>query len=373
MVFMRTINIILVGLVTYLVSGCIRDFGKDSISFSEKIDASNSETVSYLRSAIEQNPEIVDNYIRLANIRIKEGKNVEAKSLLKTAYGRDPENEKVVSGLALRYLEDREYYQAFALLKTAEERGISSLGLYKNFAKANYMTGDFENIPFYLNKALQFDKNDWELIYLKGEVARFRKDSIEAFNNYERAYALHPSDTVFNQMHDYALELQNLDRMNRYLSKSFLNHSESSDLLIRAGAFYRVKGEIDTSFYLYRKVIDMEPEASTAYDQMAENFYDRRRYDSAIHYASKAVSLEPEAINPRLIRARAYDKMYDYSEAQQEYINILELDSTFTIASNELAKLRRKIAYLRDIERIRKQKADFQEVKTLKSKKALPK
>jgi len=355
------------------LTGCIRHFGKDPMSSESEVDSSNIESVAYLRAAIQQNPEIVDNYLRLAKIRTEEGKFVEAKSLLQSAYGRRPENEVAIYELSRRYLEDREYYQAFALLRKAEERGIHSLGVYKNFAKAHYMTGDFENIPYYLNQALQMDENDWELIYLKGEVDRFEQDSAEAFSNYERAYALHPSDTVFNQMYDYALEQQDYKRMSRYLSKAFIAHAESTDLLIRAGAFYRLRGDIDTSFYLYRKVIDMEPEVPAAYDQMAENFFDRRRYDSSIFYATKALALDPASINARLIRARAYDRMYDYSESQEEYLQILAIDSTFTIASNELAKLRRKIAYLRDIQRIKKQKETFQEVKTLKSKKAVPK
>lgn len=352
-----------------LVVSCVGKFGKDEVhSYHSEEELSLSKRASYLQSEIRNHPEVIENYLALADIKISEDKLVEAKNLLKLVYGRDPQNPRVVSGLASCYIADREFNKALALMRLASERGVKSLAIYKNMAKAYYFSGKFKLAEYYLNRALQLEKNDWELNYLKGEIAQIENDTTVAFRYYEKAYELYPSDTVFNKMFDFAMARGNMKRSSRYISKNYIKHPGSPDLMYRAGNYYRVRGKVDTSYYLYRQLMSLEPGRVRSYNGLANSFYAQGKYDSALLYAGQALAMDSTAIYSHLIKARALVKRYHYKDAFQEYEHILVMDSTYTIARDELEKLNKKIAYLRSLKKYKESQEELNMIKPLKPK-----
>jgi tetratricopeptide (TPR) repeat protein len=253
-------------------------------------------------------------------------------------------------------------------MRLAGERGVRSFEIYKDMAKAYYMTGKFKLADHYLKRALQLDSKDWELYFIKAETAELLGDSLSTYVNYEQAYDLHPSDTVFNRMFDYAMEQENMKRAARYISKDYIRHPGSPDLLYRAGNYFSRSGRLDTTFYLYHKVMVMEPGRVRSYDGLASSFYDQARYDSALFYVGRALEIDSTALDSHLIRARTLAKKYYYGDARKEYLYIIEMDSTHTIARDELKKLDRKVAYLRSLKKYEKRKEDVKMIKPLKPK-----
>jgi tetratricopeptide (TPR) repeat protein len=158
----------------------------------------------------------------------------------------------------------------------------------------------------------------------------------------------------------------------RYISAEFIRHPDSPDLLLRAGGHFRSQGLQDTSFVLYKKVVDMAPEDPDGYRELAQYFLITRSYDSARYYAERAIMLDNGSVDSRLLKARALDRSYQYGESIDEYNEILRLDPDHAIAQQELTKLKNKIAYLRDIRRIREQKKDMNVIKIPETKKLKP-
>ncbi len=331
-------------------------------------ELSSSVKASFLQAKIREHPEVIENYLALAHIKMEEGKLVEAESLWKTVYAKAPENPQVVAGLAGCYMADGQYNEALALMRLAGERGVRSFEIYKEMAKAYYMTGKFKLADHYLKRALQLDSKDWELYFIKAETAEFQGDSLSAYNNYERAYDLHPSDTVFNKMFDYAMARGDMKKAARYISKDYIKHPGSPDLLYRAGNYFSRQGRLDTTFYLYHKVMIMEPGRVRSYDGLANSFYDQAKYDSALFYADRALKIDSMVLDSHLIRARALAKRYNYGDARKEYLYIIERDSTYTIARDELKKLNRKVAYLRSLKKYEKRKEEVKMIRPLKPK-----
>ncbi len=356
-------------IISIVFASCAKKFGKDEMrSFDSDEKEVQDLRVSYLQSEIRKHPDVIGNYVVLADIKISEGKIVEAGNLLKSVYAKAPENPRVISGLAACYIADEEYTKALALMRLAGARGVQSLGIYKNMAKVCYMTGKFEQSLFYLNRALQIDNNDWELFLLKAEIARVDLDTAEVYKYYEIAYELNPSDTVYNKLFDLAMDQGDMSRSSKYINKQFIRHPGSPDLLYRAGRYYRLQGQVDTSYYLYHKLTDMEPDNIRGYNELANGFYEQAKYDSAIFYADHALQIDPKAIKPHLVRARTLEKQYRYTDASLEYLTILEVDSTFTIAVDELRKLNRKVAYLQSLKKYKKSKEEMKLLKPLKTK-----
>ncbi len=356
---------------TFLFSGCEPQLGRDKIM--DGLDGSTSSSaVNYLRSAIAAQPEIIENYLVLAQIFLAENKDVQAEKLLETAYGRASDHPGIIYLLSKRYLDQGAFPEALAILKKAEQKEIFSFGLFKNFARVYYRTGEFSLMPLYVNKALQYDPDDWEMVFYKGEVAREAGDRELAFSNYELAYQLNPSDSIFNSMYDYALMCNDVDRVSRYMDAEYVKHPDSPDLLLRAGSHFRSEGRQDTSLLLYQKVVGMAPDDPVGYKELAQYFFDMRGYDSARYYADRAIALDNGYLESRLIKARALDRIYQYAESIDEYNEIIRLDPNNAIARSELAKLENKIAYLRDLRRIREQKENLNIIKIPQAKKLKP-
>lgn len=356
-------------IISIAITSCVKKFGKDEMrSFDSDERESQELRASYLQSEIRKHPNVVGNYVVLADIKMNEGKLVEAGNLLKSVYAKAPENPRVVSGLAACYIADGEYAEALALMRLAGARGVQSLGIYKNMAKACYLTGKFEQSLFYLNRALQIDRNDWELFLLKAEIARADHDAEDVFKYYEMAYELNPSDTIYNKLFDLAMDQEDMRRSSKYISKQFIRHPGSPDLLFRAGKYYRIQGEVDTSYYLYHKLTDMEPDNIRGYNELANGFYEQAKYDSAVFYADRAIEIDSTFIDSHLVRARTLEKQYHYAAARLEYATILKMDSTFTIAGDELEKLNRKVAYLQSLKRYKASKEEMKMIKPLKTK-----
>ena len=336
--------------------------------FHSQSELSNAVKASFLQEKIREHPEVIENYLVLAEIKMNEGKLVEAKNLWKKVYVRAPEDPRIVAGLAESYMADGEYNEALALMRLAGERGVRSQKIYKDMAKAYYLTGKFKLVDYYLEKALQLDSKDWELYYIKGATAGIREDTVAAYQNLEKAYELHPSDTVFNKMFDYAMARGNMKRCGKYISKKFIKHSGSPDLLYRAGNYFRQKGEVDTTYYLYQQLMIMEPGRVRGYNGLANSFYEQAKYDSALYYVDHALALDSTIVSLHLTRARVLGRKYHYNDARQEYLHVLQMDTANVIAQNELKKLNRKVAYLRSLKKYEKRKEEVQMIIPLKPK-----
>jgi tetratricopeptide (TPR) repeat protein len=354
-----------------LLVACESEFGKDKMGH-DRTASSTVATIDYLRNAISANPGVIENYLVLARLFLADSKYVQAEKLLETAYGRDSEHPGIIYLLSRLYLEQGSYTESLAVLKKAEQKEIQTFGLFKNFARVYYHTGEYHLMPLYVGKALHYDEDDWEMVFYKAEVARVEEEPDLAFENYEKAYQLHPSDSIFNSMYDYALSLNDVNRVTRYISREFVKHPDSPDLFLRAGGHFRSEGMQDTSFMLYKKVIDMAPGDPDGYRELAQYFLVVRSYDSARYYAERAILLDGGSLDSRLLKARALSRSYQYGESIDEYNEILRLDPDHAIAREELTKLKNKIAYLRDIRRIQEQKKDMTIIKIPESKKLKP-
>lgn len=107
---------------------------------------------------------------------------------------------------------------------------------------------------------------------------------------------------------------------------------------------------------------------------LADYYYQLKKYDSAVYYVNESDwNSRPRG---KLIKARAYNKKRMYSNSKEEYNQILAMDSVKyrkiqEIASKELDKLSRKVAYLQKIRREKalQEKRDTLKVPVLKQKK----
>jgi tetratricopeptide (TPR) repeat protein len=114
--------------------------------------------------------------------------------------------------------------------------------------------------------------------------------------------------------------------------------------------------------------MSLEPGRTRSYNGLANSFYAQGKYDSALFYAGQALEMDSTVVYSHLIKARALAKRYYYKDAVQEYEHILSMDSTYTIAGDELEKLDRKIAYLRSLKKYNESREELKMIKPLKPK-----
>jgi tetratricopeptide (TPR) repeat protein len=355
-------------LVLVVLYGCEPQFGKDRI-ITDLDTASPAASERYLRSTIDQHPEVIENYVILGRLFLRENREIQAKRILETAYGRRPDHPQVIDLLSEQYLGSGELQEAMAVLKRAEKSGIHSFGIYRNFARLYYKIGDYDLMSQYVNRAVQYDPDDWEMLFLKGEIARNDNTPESAFDLYERVYSMHPSELVFNTMYDYAVTLNDMDRITKYVEQGFVRHPVSSGLFLRVGSHFKTRGMEDTTMVLYRRAIELDPSNIAGYISLGDVFLNKGRPDSAQSYAQRALSIDARSADGLLLSARAYDRAYNYTAALEVYQQVVELEPGNEIARKELTILNGKIAYLRDMKRIQEQKKNLRVIKVPQSKK----
>jgi tetratricopeptide (TPR) repeat protein len=69
--------------------------------------------------------------------------------------------------------------------------------------------------------------------------------------------------------------------------------------------------------------------------------------DSAIYFAQKSLAKDDEKTHQYHVLAKAYDQLGDFEKAYDYYLKIQEIDKDFYFEADELAKVERKISYLR--------------------------
>ena len=96
-------------------------------------------------------------------------------------------------------------------------------------------------------------------------------------------------------------------------------------------------GDTKKGIGYFEKALAINPNLVSAYLKIGDLYAGQQAFDQAIAAYLKAVERAPKSIEPRMHVAMIYDRKKDYGKANEFYEKILELDSNFAPAANNLA------------------------------------
>ncbi len=360
---MRITNCLFFLLPLVLFLGCEPKNGTHKIVYTEEQNRASEEVyISYLTEQIEDYPEEVDNYIKLANHYKEQNNASKAIVLLQEAEIENPKNVAILINLSTFYLQNKNIEKLSLALNTLSEIAPDNMDYLKLSAGYSILLEDHTDAIFFANRALLANPFDHESLYIRGCAQLINRDSLDALISFEEAYQLKNTYTNFAKLFDVSLAMGDHSKAGKYLDE-FAIKNTSLQLCYEWGAYYNKVGENDRSKMFLLKCLNEKFEDPRINFELAKNYYGANNIDSTLYFVDKYLDTNPKGTGAYVLKAKAKEKRYQYTEAKQIYIQALKIDNTSILARKGLDNLERKVAYLR----LKKRKQEVQkQVETLK-------
>lgn len=189
-------------------------------------------------------------------------------------------------------------------------------------AQSHWLTDNFQTANQFFREATQIDPQNAEAHVSWGNLFSEKHNAAEATRSYqtvmsfnprylpaivglaiemrqrtplERALFTNPSSTMaFNAYAELAFQQNKFDEANSYLQAALPNNEESLETITGLAAIAILK-EDTKEFNRYEKTANkIRPNNGEFYSTIAERFSNDYRFDEAVEYARKAISIQPD-------------------------------------------------------------------------------
>jgi len=270
-----------------------------ALAYRHKKDYPNA--LSTMEKAIdidENNPDLL---ILKGNILFDMGRFPDAVKSYTKALDIAPNNPQALYNTALTFLKTGDELSAVEYFKKAASADPSG-----NIAKLAYSrlgafyTGrrDYAMAEKYLTMAIQLDPNEPVNHYNLGIVYMQRQQYEKALAEFKAAESsgVYEEKLLEGLSQAYA-SLERYDESIAVLERLQPVQNRNVAIIARLAELYYRKGDLDTAFEYYKQITVYEPvseNARVAYANMGNIRDDQHRYDEAISYYKKALSIDPK-------------------------------------------------------------------------------
>jgi len=346
---MKPQSIIIVLLV--LFTGCVQH-SNDPVEENE-FRINLEETLAYLNELEPEKKKGGNFYFQRSKVYYELKQLENARADIEKAIKNDPSSSDYFLLKGRIEKADNNPEKAIENLLIAEKLGARDKDLYEILASEYLHINQPQKAKAAVNRLIRVKSNASSYV-LKGDVLLAVADTASAIINYEKAI------DVGNVGTEPFLQLSDIYRKKGKLEKSltYLNSFSAEDnaVALQKGRLLVELELYDSAKIIYKDLISQDSSISYLHFELSSIYYAQTNYDSASLYADKAYKLNTEKLEALLVSARSLDNLRKYDSAISVYEFILSRDSTLEVASNELDILKRKVAYLWRLERLKQQK-----------------
>jgi len=340
--------------ISLFVFAC-QQHSKDAIEeagFSVKAE----ETLEYLNDIASQNKNNATFYYQRALANNELGYNEAAYDDILKATNIDQESERayLLKGKIEQAMERPE--EAIESLLIAEKLGAREKGLYKILASEYLQLGQVKMARTAVDRLVKLQPDAFSH-QLEGEVMLAIGDTADALNSFTKAVSINanlkPANEKLVEIYLAKNDLQKAgDIINRYLNSNIGDET----MLLKKGRLLSSMEAYDSAKQIYHHLLALDSNNYLLNYELSSLHYVTNKFDSSGYYSQKALQLDSTQVEAKLLLARSLDKNRDYQQAIDIYENIVRGDSTNNLAASELDNLKRKVAYLWQLEQQRKQR-----------------
>ena len=302
---------------------------------------------------VRSSPENPDAYFKKALYLQAAGQIDEALSTVKQAINLDPVPDYLFTEADLLF-QKQQYELALARISRAQILGGDYPDLWHLMAKLNYLQGNFEGALDEINVAVSKYPKDLNYYCTKGKIQWALNDTTAALESFKKSVGSPESEyESLKHLAVISREIEAYDSARIYLSANLKNNPNDRDLLLEKATLHTVLFQPDSALAIYHILRDQDSSDWVPLFESALVHFQRRRYDSTLYYTDQTLQFNSDHLPSILTQARVFDRRTYYGTSIKKYQEILEIDSTYTPAVEELAKLRGKIAYLQKIQKDR--------------------
>lgn len=283
--------------------------------------------------AIFHNPNFIDAYIKNGQANLEMSRVYEANQNFEKAYQLQPENNEVIKQLTQLYFNNRQYQKAIDLVQKCV--GCENSDQIKG--TGYYHLEDYGKAQEYLQKAIAKNNKDANAHYTLGRTFLELENEKSAITSYINAIQLDSTKfqwkyelgLIFYNQNDYKNALKYFDAA--AASGIIMNN----DFLENYGFAKIYSGDVETGMSSLETVLNKKPNNTELLKNIADAMYTTKRYDAAIIYFEKLLTLNPKDASSLFMAGMTFQKMGQKQKGEKICDKAIEMDPS-------LAKNRQK-------------------------------
>ncbi len=315
------------------------------------------EALKAITETVEQNPNNPDGYYQKARILEAMGNQNNAILNLKRAVKLDSSNSLYHKELARLFLLTAKYPRAEESIQIAWQLGDRTASTLSILTQVHAEQGGYAQAMNFLNKALETEPQNSQLIFQKAKLYLMQGDTVRAKQQLEQNLErLQDQPQIFEVLSDLYRKEKNYRQAISYMNKSIALQPDNKELPMRAVELLLESGRPDSAQVVLQEMQrkrGQQPELMLLIGRMQ---LVQNKTDSAEYYFSRTLALDSRSKEAYFWLGKLFDRKRQYFTAREQYRNALLLDTTYVEAQQALHTVQ---LTLDRIERWKRQQAEL--------------
>ena len=295
------------------------------------------ETISVLQDYIRRRPNLASAHFRLAQMHMRVTENAQAMMSLEKVIELAPNSPAASLLLAELQIRTGQPAQAVTVLESVLQRQQSSLG-YKLLGMAHMTEQDYARATAAYRRYQELAPNEPDAAFRVGTSLASEGKTPGAIASFEKALELAPTyveplgaiATLHGQNQRLGAAIQRVEAQMAKIERTGQHH-------FLLGQLYLMSNQVDMAEAEYKKAVQLSPDLSAGYAQLAGIYVRSGRNEVAIAEMDQALENNPENQPILMLKGMIQHQGGDVGAARDSYETLLGINGRFGPAANNLA------------------------------------
>lgn len=262
----------------------------------------------------------------------------------------DPYNQKAYELISKYYISKNQIEKAFEVATKAENNGANTSSFYELKSLLHNRIGDYTKSIDYINKAILLNRSNFQYYYTKGKIYLNLRDTISAIKFMKRSLSHFKNNfKVLYETSDLYEKSYQFEEAEKLILDAITYAPNVEKLKIKYAEILMGQGKLQQA-----KIVLWEAFGTNNYNinsalMLSDIFLASYQYDSVIKVSKQILDIDSTNIYALHKSAISYDKKGLLSSSITNYKRVLEQDSLFENAKEEMRKVMSKRAYLQKL------------------------
>ncbi|MCF6775750.1 tetratricopeptide repeat protein [Thiotrichales bacterium 19X7-9] len=314
---------------------------------------------SFIKKAIQANPEIADIYFQLANVQREQNKIDEAIANYKKATELNPNYAEAYSNLGGLLHQKQHYNEAITSYKKAIDINPGHVSAYSNLGVTLRKLGEYDQAISNYKKALLLNPSNANTHFNLGNLFNEQSNYEEAISAYNNALKHNPNYVeAYSNLGNIHKDMNNFDQAKKFYEKALEINPNYIEAYTNLGSLYHELGQYEQAIDIFEAIIEKNPDNEEVYCNLGGTLHECGYIEEAIIYYEKALEINPDYADAHanyafvLLSKLEFEKgwrKYKYrhiKKSKDKDKALKQLKASNKIDSNQL-EFKNKVVYLR--------------------------
>lgn len=264
----------------------------------------------------------------------------EALSDINKALQLDPQNTTYTITLADIYFSMGHFENCRKALITAQDNDPQNTEPILKLAELDLILKDYEKMNLYLNKALEIDKTNAQVFFMRGVALKEQGDSTEALRQFHLATTYNPE--YYNAFVEAGILASELKRpiAEEYLSTALNLKPASIEARYALAMYFQNRGMLNEAMQEYFNILAIDKKNANAHFNLGYiHLVDLQLYNQAIVHFTDAVNANPRYAEAYYNRGYCYELLGNVEAARRDYQEALAIKTNYRKAIDGLNRI----------------------------------